>query len=85
MNLHSVILKLNLLPHDDQDFQLPLPEPYWISHAKLNNLVNDVNLTKSQSELLSSWLKNWVMNIVNIFIGHFCHGKTTEENHHLPC
>ena len=36
-------------------------EPHWIMQEDLNDLVRDLYLSKQQSELLASWLKQWKM------------------------
>ena len=37
---------------DDPDFQPPESQPHLITQPELNDLVRDLNLSKSQSELL---------------------------------
>ena len=39
---------------DGPDLHLPVPEPHLISQGELNDLVRDLNMTKSMSELLCS-------------------------------
>ena len=34
-------------------------EPHWITQEDLNDLARDLYLSKQQSELLASWLKQW--------------------------
>ena len=34
-------------------------EPHWITQEDLNDLARDLYLSKEQSELLASWLKQW--------------------------
>ena len=34
-------------------------EPHWIAQEDLNDLARDLYLSKQQSELLASWLKQW--------------------------
>ena len=34
-------------------------EPHWITQEDLNDLARDLHLSKQQSELLASWLKQW--------------------------
>ena len=34
-------------------------EPHWITQEDLNDLSRDLYLSKQQSELLASWLKQW--------------------------
>ena len=34
-------------------------EPHWITQEDLNDLARDLYLSKQQSELLVSWLKQW--------------------------
>ena len=34
-------------------------EPHWITPEDLNDLARDLYMSKQQSEILSSWLKQW--------------------------
>jgi hypothetical protein len=44
----------------DPDFQPSTSkEPHLISQSELNNLVRDLNLSKSQTEFLGSRLQGW--------------------------
>lgn len=57
---------------NDPDFQTPeCSKPHLISQAELNDLVRDLKLAKSQSELLASRLKEWNLLEGDVHISDF--------------
>ena len=46
-------------------------EPHWITQEDLNDLARDLYLSKQQSELLASWLKQWNLVQEGVRIANF--------------
>ncbi|KAH9631060.1 hypothetical protein HF086_015045 [Spodoptera exigua] len=56
---------------DDFEFEEIAKEPHLITQGDLNDLVRDLNLSKKQSELLGSRLKEWNLLHHNTKVSYF--------------